>query len=514
MTTSAGSSPPFLTTSVALTTATHARLLEHLDRPDGQEDLSFALWRPSTGATRRTAIVHELVLPRDGERHVHGNASFESSYFLRAATEAARADAGLALVHSHPTGRGWQATSRDDEHTEREHAAQAKALTGHPLLGMTTATGDRAWSARLWNSRSGRIDRIDARTVRIVGDRMLISLNPHMTAARVSDARLTRTVSAWGPDVQQALGHLRVGVVGAGSVGALVAETLSRIGVRDIVLIDFDAVEEHNLDRLLHADRRSVRLAQTKVENLLRPLRRAATHPAANIIGIEASVIEPDGTAAALDCDILFSCVDRPWPRAHLNAIAYAHLIPVIDGGIRITRTRTGRMAHADWRAHIAAPGRACLACLRQYDPADAAAERQGTLDDPRYINALPRDHPLRGRQNVFAFATGCADLEIGQFVSMLAAPSGIANRGPQLYHLTTGTFEPNLPTECEHGCPYSTELLATADKAPVGSPAAHPAAEAARASLGRRRSTRTVRTRRAAARLLDFAGASLLDRP
>ena len=70
--------------SAALPSHIHAEAATHLLRRDGQEDLCFALWYPSAGRTRTSALVRRLVLPREGDREVHGNVSFLPPYFERA----------------------------------------------------------------------------------------------------------------------------------------------------------------------------------------------------------------------------------------------------------------------------------------------------------------------------------------------------------------------------------------------------------------------------------------------
>jgi hypothetical protein len=111
--------------ALAMTSDVDASLRRHLVRPDGQEDVCFGLWRESTGSNRRTALLFDVVLPESDDRHVHGNASFEGRYFLRAARVAADADAGLALLHCHPGALGWQGMSSDDDQAERIHAPKA-----------------------------------------------------------------------------------------------------------------------------------------------------------------------------------------------------------------------------------------------------------------------------------------------------------------------------------------------------------------------------------------------------
>jgi molybdopterin-synthase adenylyltransferase len=474
--------------SAALTTATFNRLADHLLRSDLQEDVCFALWYPSSGGARTTALISEPILPNPGERHVHGNASFEAHYLDRAIDCALVKGAGIALLHSHP-GPGWQGMSADDVAAEKGKAAQVYAATGLPLVGLTIGT-DGALSARFWIRAGARQYRREwCETVRVTGEHFQITFDERQRPAPTAAHSQLRTVSAWGAEAHARVARLRIGVIGAGSVGSIVAEALARTGITNIRLIDFDTVEEHNLDRLLHANRKHIGEAKAAVVG--EALERNSTSNTPDIEPLELSVCERGGFAAALDCDILFSCVDRPWPRKVLNVIAYAHLIPVIDGGIRVSAP-AGRLKRADWKALTATPGRICLECSGQFDPADVVLERDGLLDDPRYIQSLPADHRLRIRENVFAFSTHLASLEVLQLLAMVVAPHGISNHGVQTYHFVTSDLDRDILT-CKPTCRYCSVHLARGDNVESGLVEGHAAAEAARAFRRERRSDDAV---------------------
>jgi hypothetical protein len=261
--------------SVVMTGEVAARASRHLLRPDRQEDLCFALWRPSTGSTRTTAIIQSLLLPRPGERNVHGNVSFAPAYFERALGEAAAAGAGLALMHSHPMGRGWQDMSADDIRAEQGNAGAVFGATGRPFVGLTVA-GSNPWSARFWERTAPRTyQRRDCATVRVVGERLAMHYMDRLAPPpRPSDSQI-RTVSAWGEESQRDLARVKIGLIGAGTVGGVIAEGLARIGFENVLALDFDVIEKRNLDRLSYATRSDI--GRFKVDVLAEHMREAAT---------------------------------------------------------------------------------------------------------------------------------------------------------------------------------------------------------------------------------------------
>ncbi|MEV4323099.1 ThiF family adenylyltransferase [Microbispora rosea] len=431
-----------------MTSELDARARDYLLRADGQEDVCLATYAPSSGDQRTTAVLTDLALPLEGERSVHGNASFSGSYVVRAASQAAAEGLGVALLHSHPQGAGWQAMSATDRDTERSYAHMAETVTGHPFVGMTLA-GDMTWSARMWHCNSGHQD---AESVRIVGTTLRVNWNGRLRPAPVTTSAQIRTISAWGEHVQADLARLRVLVVGVGTVGIDLAIRLVQAGVQDVSVMDFDTVEEVNLDRLLGATRIDAALFRSKSHIALRAMQAAATATRPVLTGYDLSICEPQGQRIALDYDVIFSCVDRPWARAVLNQLAYSDLIPVIDGGLAVDPFPIRGMRNATWRAHVITPGRPCLQCNGQIDGAHVARDRAGLLDDETYIKSAGLKAPAR--ENVSLLAPSVTASMLGQFVSLVVAPGGLGTPDPLRFSLSTHTLE-HMRVETLAGCAY-----------------------------------------------------------
>ena len=444
-----------MTNEVALTDQSHQRakahLLLHYDRGIQQENLCFALWYPSHGSERFTAIVNEILLPRPEEVRLHGNASFEGKYLTRVVREAKRKKAGLAMMHSHP-GPGWQDLSQTDIHAERDVVAYQAQATKKPFVGMTIGT-DGYWSARYWARTAARMELTWCTKVR-VPRRTTYQINwkPSNHNGARSRPMLTRTIDTWGIGAQQAIEQLRVGIVGLGSVGSIVAETMARIGISQITLIDPDKIETHNLDRFIYGTEK--RVGELKVARVKREMALHSTNKELSVRAISDGIESTESYKRALDCDLLFSCVDSPAARDVLNYLAIANAIPVIDGGVAVElHPATRSFESARWRSHIVTPGNACLRCTGQYSSSDVVAELDGSLDDPSYIQNLPK-HERPQRQNVFPFSLGCASMQTNLMVRYLIGADWWPPIQRQEYRFISGRTTPTR-SECQEHCAF-----------------------------------------------------------
>lgn len=448
-----------MTFEVAFTADAAAQAAEHLlahyDRDNDQEDLCFGLWRPSSGAIRQTALISKIILPELGDRKLHGNVSFEPSYLGRAIDLALERKTGLVFMHSHPTP-GWQGLSHVDEIAERDVLAYPAMATGLPLLGLTVGS-DGYWSARVWEKQGRQMVRHDCSKVRVpTPSRYRLYYNDRLMPPPRRRDVLRRTYDTWGPELQNDIARLRVGIVGLGSVGSIVAEAIARVGVARITLIDHDNVELHNLDRLLHASQCDI--GRKKVDVAAQSVQRHATAEASDLdIAVYPARIQQEAAyRAALDCDVLFSCVDNAAARDALNYAALAHLIPVIDGGV-FTELLDDRFHAAHWKAHLVTPGTRCLRCVGQFDTSRLSAERAGLFEDETYIGGLPPD-AREAHQNVFPFCLSVASMEVNLMLRYCIALDWWPRGQEQEYQFVDGTLTRSEDT-CRPQCEFNQRI-------------------------------------------------------
>ena len=451
---------------VVLRDVLHRQLADHLQsglqRGGTQEEACLALWRRGDGFNRYTGILGEVILPEDGDRDLHGNVTVHGGYLNRVLDRALKAQAGVAVLHSHPIP-GWQDLSSTDDDTERNIIAPFIRETGLPLLGLTMGS-DSVWSARFWQeSGRGRITLVQCTDVRRVG--------PHHTGADwppgayplyARRPSLVRTVDSWGIEAQTRLARTHVCVVGAGSVGSIVLESLVRMGFEEITIIDPDLIEDKNLDRLIYADRHCLGLH--KVEVATAHLRRAATARRPVIRPVPLSIRTERAYRLAADADIIVCCVDNAEAREVLNHVAYANCLPLIDGGVLVESRE--RLLSAKWCVHLAGPDMQCLRCHSQYTSSDARDERLGIRRRGRYINDEVPDGPEPG-QNTIAFCSVVAAEQIRMVVRYSigeewwhdgASTSGQWSFEHRFVEAKTELFE--HPGRCVGSCEFSHRRL------------------------------------------------------
>src|SRR5881296_1067208 len=153
------------------------------------------------------------------------------------------------------------------------------------------------------------------------------------------------------------LADKRVAIVGVGGLGALSAEILARLGVGDLVLFDYDTVEEANLNRLVY---RTDQVGEKKVEAIRDHLK--AANPDVRVTSYPHDVTDGGGLKALLEeipsCDLVLGCVDSFAVRIFLNAKCVDLRVPFIDGGA----SEDG----VNGSVHVVIPGKtACYRCNR-----------------------------------------------------------------------------------------------------------------------------------------------------
>jgi len=142
----------------------------------------------------------------------------------------------------------------------------------------------------------------------------------------------------FGSQMTDSFGRQTACVIGVSGTGSLVAELLARKGIGRLILIDFDAIEPKNLNRIVNSTVADADAIRSKARMMAEAIARYS--PSTMVTIIDTSIEDRDAVIAASSADILFSCVDSMAGRGIAELISRCCLIPLIDLGVTIPTRR------------------------------------------------------------------------------------------------------------------------------------------------------------------------------
>ena len=308
---------------------------------------------------------------------------------------------GLINCHSHPfAAEGVSFSNIDDSDDLREfswfyeQAPRAKARGGVHALSMVF--GQKSIDARGYVE--GNRPAMPAVDLVQVIDEPLRLIVPTSSGKPTPSSRedlelYDRQIATFGSEAQEQLANLSVGLVGAGGIGSIFAESVLRLGVRRLLLVDGDSLELSNLNRWQGGTPGDI--GKPKAEILSHRLR--TLFPDASVISIVNELQSKASVGALKTCDLILGAVDNHLARYFLNRIAVQYLIPYIDAATVIGRN-DGELLGLKARVAIVVPGvTACLDCsrIRYYDKREVTKqlydpETQSLLRKAGYLKDLP----------------------------------------------------------------------------------------------------------------------------
>lgn len=353
-------------------------------------------------------VPQDAYLAREGD-----HLSIASHGYVPALAEAERIGAIPIWFHTHPGTIGHPTPSMADRKVDHDISDLFRLRSGSELYVTLIASPRDAGITFTGEVNFGDGGKASIDRLWRVGDTWQL-VNSFNSAAPQIPAIFDRSVRAFGPDIQQTLGALRVGVVGCGGTGSAVAEQLVRLGVRHVTLIDADTLTESNVTRVYGSTPAAV--GKAKASLLKDHLTAIAPDLACNaVIGM----VTLEKTARELvPCDVVFGCTDDNAGRLVLSRFSTFLATPVIDCGVLLGGD--GALASINGRVTVLAPGSACLICRDRIDLGRAATELRTPeerirLENEGYAPVLGGIEPA-----VVTFTTGVASAAINELLERL----------------------------------------------------------------------------------------------
>lgn len=346
-------------------------LRAHLLRSDNLERAGFWLLGHARVGERLELYAHHALLPDDSQYAQQGQAIVQPHplYVLQTfRTLIQNQAAGYLHAHSHPFTRHAQFSPIDDQYLpgmRKGLVNYLRAVGSAPspyFVRLVCGQAETGFSAECFTLEGQRVGAVDEwRVVGPRGIRRLSSLpRKPLSPCEPIPERFDRNVRWLGRAGQETLARTRLGIVGAGGLGAFLAAYAVGLGFREITLIDPDRVEVTNLNRLIGLTPKEIGLA--KVDALARRL--AMGDHGLRLRPLQARIQDEIAYKALLQCDVMVCGVDDDAARLEAQLLAARHLKPLLDLGSGVQLAPGERRVRAmGGQMRFYVPGGPCLVC-------------------------------------------------------------------------------------------------------------------------------------------------------
>lgn len=351
---------------------------------DDDEHGAVVLAEQVEGPRGPRLLARRVLLAEDGIDYVpgvHGYRALTATFVRDCIDMAASAGQAYLAVHNHG-GRGRVNFSRTDLASHERGYPALRQITGQAVGGVVLAQGAAAGDLWLPDGSRAKLSEL------VVAGNNLTRLCARPGRHNPVDSRYDRQSRMFGDAGQAVLTSMRVGVVGLGGAGSLIVEFLSRLGVGQLTLIDHDLVTEHNLPRLVAAERDDV--GRPKTEIAVRNARRSNSQIQ---FDLHQTVVQDLTARTALtQCDWVFLAADTHAARHWVNQTVEQYLIPGTQVGVKIPVDENGHVGTIHTASRPLVPGEGCLWCNGLINPTELAidmapAEQQRAA---RYVEDVP----------------------------------------------------------------------------------------------------------------------------
>ncbi len=129
---------------------------------------------------------------------------------------------------------------------------------------------------------------------------------------------------------QKKLEKAHILILGAGGLGTPAALYLAAAGIGQLTLVDFDTIEQTNLNRQFLYTFKDI--GKNKAKTLAKKIN--AIYPDCEILAKKVKISKKNIEKIIEKPDIILLCVDNQETRLLVNNYALKHNIPLIDGGV------------------------------------------------------------------------------------------------------------------------------------------------------------------------------------